>query len=487
MMMYLSNSLFLANEAGNIILTIVITLAAVGLIFFLAHQVRNERLKFKQEHTYFVEGLKTKAEMEDDISYFIAKHRRNGQFTLMYIDIDSFKSINEAFGTQKGDEVLAQVAFNIQDVLPSTARMTRYKEDEFLIFLKHETATYKINQLASKIITAINKPIRIMDETFTNVTGCIGIAFYPFHGDKFNKLMTNLDMALYIAKRTGRGNFAIYSEEMSQKESENIAYFHQIKAAISSNQFCLYYQPIVEIEKGEIVGLEGLIRWNHPTRGVLTPIDFINIMEQSGDITWVGIWGFEALIKQHFELKRQFPFKKIILSMNLSPKQLMNDQIVNDFMKLVRKYRVDPSNFCFEIVDFAMFERQQTINLNVSRLQNLGFLIAIDGYGLEYDTLSHLRDLPIDMIKLEKGFTEPNKKENYMIEKIAEMLVGFARIYDKMIIAEGIENEEMLAQAKQLNINFAQGYFYSAPLSAEKIIDYIAGNDKTLGKEENNS
>lgn len=466
-------SFLTVDDSTSIIVTIVITVVATALCIFLAYRTRKERIKYKQDYSHFIEGLKTKSEMENDITYFINKHRRNGQFTLMYVDIDSFVAVNEAFGNEKGDEVLTKIAYNIQDALPPTARMTRYNGDEFLIFIKHETAINKINQLANKIISAISKPIKVYEETSTTVTGCIGIAFFPYHGNNLKKLMTNLDMALYIAKRTGRGSFAIYSEEMSQKESENIAYFHQIKAAIKNEQFCLYYQPIVDIERNEIIALEGLIRWNHPTKGVLSPAEFINIMEQSGDIYWVGIWGFEELIKQYFNLKRQFPYKKILLSMNLSPKQLMNDQIIPDFLKLIKKYRVDPSSFCFEIVEFAMFDKQPTITLNISRLQSLGFLIAIDGYGLEYDALSHLKDLPVDMIKLEKSFSAA-AKDNYMMEKISEMLVGFAGMFNKMIIAEGIEDEAMLNQARKLTIKYAQGYHFSAPLSSEDILSYIA-------------
>jgi len=197
----------------------------------------------------------------------------------------------------------------------------------------------------------------------------------------------------------------------------------------------------------------------------------MNIMEQSGDVHWIGLWGLETLIKTYQELKQEFPKKEIKFSMNLSPKQLMSETLPNDFQKILKKYRMNADSIILEIIEFAVFEKQETIFKNLRKLKEMGFQLAIDGFGLDYNTLSKVEELDIDIIKLDNEFLK--EEESYMKAKFASLLVEFAKKNNYTVICEVIESKEMADEARTYNINIMQGFYFSKPLSAEGLRGYI--------------
>jgi EAL domain-containing protein (putative c-di-GMP-specific phosphodiesterase class I) len=263
----------------------------------------------------------------------------------------------------------------------------------------------------------------------------------------------------------------VYNDEMSDQGGEHVEYYYQIKHAIQHKEFQLFYHPMINVKTNNLYGVEALIRWNHPEHGLLSPFKFLGIMEQSGDINWIGLWGIETLIKTYQELKQEFPKREILFSMNLSPKQLMNDSLPMDFQKILKKYRMSADSIILEIIEFAVFDKQINIFKNLKKLKELGFKIAIDGFGLDYATLSRVEELDIDIIKLDNEFLK--EEESYMKAKFASLLVEFAKRNKYEVVCEVIESKEMLDEAKKYNIDIMQGFYFSKPLSAEALRGYI--------------
>jgi EAL domain-containing protein (putative c-di-GMP-specific phosphodiesterase class I) len=334
-------------------------------------------------------------------------------------------------------------------------------------------------RLAERMKEAASLPIKVMGGTETNHHVSIGIAYYPYHGRNFKQLLNSLNLALYIAKREGGDSIILYSDEMNVQESENVRFYGEIKEAIANKQFMLYYQPIVDIATQHVYGAEALLRWQHPEYGVLSPNKFIHIIEQSGDINWVGNWGIERLIQEYLQLKKMFPGKHFQLSMNLSPKQLANENLIMNFQNLVKKYRVLARNLTLEIIEFAIFEKHDVVKDNLNKLKELGFQIAVDGFAMDHTILEKMGSLPIDIIKLDRDFLQEDEETSFLKTRYAEMLIEFAEKNNKKIICEGIENIDMLKKAGEYHINLLQGYYLSKPISEEDFHQYLY-NEKDI-------
>jgi EAL domain-containing protein (putative c-di-GMP-specific phosphodiesterase class I) len=285
-------------------------------------------------------------------------------------------------------------------------------------------------------------------------------------------LLENLDMAIYVARKEGYNNYVVYTQNIGEKETENLKYYQEIKDAIRKKEFTLYYQPIVDISSNSVYGFESLLRWKHPEFGVLPPAKFINIMEQTGDIFWIGLWGFEELIKFYAEVKKYYPYQSFFASINVSPRQIYNVNFIEGIAKIAKKYRIDTSKFVFEFAEFTIFEKQEDIKKNIAAIKNFGFKIAIDGMGLDTSILAKLDKAPIDIIKINRDFLKDYDEDQGM-QNVVQMLVEFGKKFGKMIIIEGVENDKAVDIVKKLSISLAQGYHFSAPVSDEDTIRFI--------------
>lgn len=464
--------LLVFSDGAYVFFTILLFIFTILLTIFLYFRFKKEHRSYKEEMAIMIDGLLSKSEINTAITTFLSKASRDTVFALIYIDLDRFMDVVNAFGQKEAERILEKIAKKIVDVLPKKAQLARYQMDEFIVFLKEEYTRLEYLESAKAILTIISEPIAIYHNTSIQVTGSVGLSFYPKHGNSLKQLLNSLKIAVYIAKREGGNRTVIYSDEMSETESENVEYYYQIKEAIKKKEFLLYYQPIIDAKNNKIAGAEALLRWHHPEHGVLAPFQFINILEQSGDINWVGLWGLESLIMAYNELKIEFSSYNLQLSLNLSPKQLMNESLAVDFQKIIRKHKMNAKNITLEIVEFVMFENYTVIKKNIKQLKELGFQLAIDGIGLDYNTLTKLEYLPIDIIKLDRTFVERDG-DSFMKEKFTNMLVEFAKNNNRTIIAEGIENKEILDIVLAHGIDLVQGYFYSKPISIEDYKAYI--------------
>lgn len=453
------------------VLFLIIIAVLVVFIYFLARSFFKERKRIMEERALTIEGVLTRSEIHSVIASYIARSSKETQFSLIYIDLDKFTDFVNAFGKKESEKIIEKIIGNIEKVLPKGVKISRMQNDEFLIFLTMDFDRTEAVDMANKIRAAIAKPIRLFGDTMISATASIAIAFYPVHGSNLKDLLSSMQIATYIIKKGGGDNIRVYSEEMSDQGGEHVEYYYQIKHAIQHKEFQLYYHPMINTKTNDIYGVEALIRWNHPEHGLLSPFKFLGIMEQSGDVHWIGLWGLETLIKTYQELNQVFPKKDIKFSMNLSPKQLMNQSLPSDFSKILKKYRMNAEHIILEIIEFAVFEKQENIFNNLKLLKEMGFKIAIDGFGLDYQTLSKVEKMDIDIIKLDNEFLK--ESEAYMKAKFATLLIDFAHKNEYEIISEMIETKEMMEESKNYDIHIMQGFYFTKPLSAEALRGYI--------------
>lgn len=463
----------------TVVIFVFIVLVIIGLIVLLAKSFFKERKKILEEKALTIEGVLTRSEIHSVIASYIAKSSKETQFSLIYIDLDKFTDFVNAFGKNESEKIIEKIIKNIEVVLPKGVKISRMQNDEFLIFLTMDFDRTEAVDLANKIKLAIAKQIKLFGDTQISATASIAIAFYPVHGNNLKDLLNSLQIATYIIKKNGGDSVRVYSQEMSDQGGEHVEYYYQIKHAIQHKEFQLFYHPMINTKTKDIYGVEALIRWNHPEHGLLSPFKFLGIMEQSGDVHWIGLWGLETLIKTYQELKQVFPKKDIKFSMNLSPKQLMNESLPADFQKILKKYRMNAEHIVLEIIEFAVFEKQIHIFNNLKLLKEMGFKIAIDGFGLDYQTLSKVEKMDIDIIKLDNEFLK--ESEAYMKAKFATLLIEFAHKNEYEVISEMIESKEMMDESANYDIQIMQGFYFTKPLSAEALRGYIgteAWNEK---------
>ncbi|HAX03480.1 MAG: hypothetical protein A2Y45_00030 [Tenericutes bacterium GWC2_34_14] len=463
--------IYAVSDQATIILSIFAMLIMLGAIFFLARSYFKERVRIQEEKAYLIEGVLTKAEITSIITSHIARLGKDGAFSLIYMDLDKFSDFVNAFGPTESEKVLEKIVKNIEYALPKGVKLARLQNDEFLIFLSMDYDRTEAVDLANKIKQSLARPIKLFGDTTINATASIAIAFYPVHGSTIKDLMNSLKLATYLIKKNGGNSVRVYSDEMNTEGGEHVEYYYQIKHAIQHKEFQLFYHPMINVKTNDIYGVESLIRWNHPEHGLLSPFKFLGIMEQSGDINWIGLWGLETIIKTYQELKQEFPKKDMKFSINLSPKQLMNESLPQDFQKLLKKYRMNADSIILEVIEFAVFDKPMQIHKTLSDLKKMGFQIAIDGFGLDFSTLSRAESLDIDIIKLDNEFLK--EEESYMKAKFAQLLVDFAEKNAYTVICEAIENRAMLDEAQKYNINIMQGFYFTKPLSAEALRGYI--------------
>ncbi|MBQ3253310.1 MAG: bifunctional diguanylate cyclase/phosphodiesterase [Acholeplasmatales bacterium] len=460
------------NDGAAILLTFVILLVTIGLGALFLFFIRRNIAKEKEESEVIVENAITKRAMEDSIRNYIKKVDRFGAMTLMYVDVDGFGDLNEVFGREACDQILKEMAARILRALPYKATLCKYVNDEFLIFVKDEDNRARIDKLASQLNDVINNPYQVLIGESIRLTASIGVVTYPIAGDNFEDLYANLQLTTYVSKRDGGNKFTSFYASIKEEETDNMMYYQEIKRAIANKEFVLYYQPIVNLGEKTMAGAEALMRWNHPTKGVQAPSTFLKVLEQSGDIKWVGEWGIETMIKIRNLMAERFPTIPLRFSLNLSTKQLLDSNLANKFIDIMNKNNAKPENYQLEISDFMMVERIAVIKTNIFKLRDYGFKIAVDGFELDGQSVQNIQRSPVDVIKLGRSFLR-DIENNFMKERLLQILVKFATDNNKTLVCEGIETAEVAKYVKEQNVFMGQGYFFAKPMSQEAFLEYV--------------
>ncbi|MDE6242094.1 MAG: bifunctional diguanylate cyclase/phosphodiesterase [Anaeroplasmataceae bacterium] len=427
---------------------------------------------FKDKNNSIHERAIPKSQIIKQITKHIRRVGNFGTAALIMVDIDEFRNLIEAYGEESCNKVLREVTARLVELLPENASISQIRLDGILIFIPDEGAQSRIEKLCKKMLESARAPFRSEELENISITASIGVCTYPQSGSMVKVLLDNLDLATFVSKRNGGNKVTSYYATLSDDERDHMIYYEEIRTAIQRKEFVLYYQPIIDFENKTLYGAEALMRWNHPTKGVLPPQDFIQLMEQTGDIHWVGQWGIERMIRFQQSMLTKFPNLPLVFSLNLCLKQLLNADLAKDLIEIAKKFNVKTSRIMLEITDFMVYEKMRVVEANITRLKAYGFRIAVDGFPLNPQAVLAIQKCPIDVVKLGRVFLKdiPN---NFSQEKLLVNLMDYCNKNKKLVVCEGIETKELLQYVKDQKVNYGSGFYFARALDIPAFIKYI--------------
>lgn len=426
-----------------------------------------ETINFQAYHDLLTK-LPNRALLRDRLSLAISQAKRdNEKLAVMFLDLDRFKNINDSLGHMIGDELLQQVSTRLKDCIREGDTLARFGGDEFTLLLPKITHERKdATMLAEKITGALKKPF-LIDGHELYVSTSIGIALYPQDGTQIDSLIKHADIAMYHVKGQGKNGFQFYSNEMNAPYFEKLSLETGIHKALDNNEFELVYQPQINLRNGEIVGVEALLRWEHPEHGTISPCEFIPFAEESGMIVDIGHWVIETAAA---ELRKwqNHGLPPIRMAINMCARQLMEPGIVKHIISTLRKHKLPGNCFEIEITENAIMDDMDSIIRKLNELSQFGITIAIDDFGTGYSSLSYLHKLPIQTLKIDRTFLKEsriNKGDNTIINTIVAMAKGL----NLNVVAEGVETHAQLDYLREIDCSEAQGFLFGKPLPSDII------------------
>lgn len=387
--------------------------------------------------------------------------RHKKQVALIGLDIDHFKRINDTLGHDIGDQFLIALANRLKECVRKEDTIARLGGDEFAILLASVSGPEGAETVARNILDTITQPIMIQGQELI-VTSSIGITICPDDALKYADLLKNADMAMYRAKNAGRNNIQFYSPEMNDEMQTQLRIEKELRSAIQLNQFKLFYQPIIDIETGEVLALEVLLRWEHPKRGLIEPDYFLDIAEQTGQLTDIGNWVIKNACLQGRAI-HQWSKSAIQIALNLSNKQFTHPRLVEMIKNICADTHFHPRNLILEMSESAITQNMDLSHTTLNSLSDLGVSLTIDGFGTGLSSLRQLKSIPINMIKIDRTFVKgiPGDASDMAI---TETLLAIAAQMDLQTFAAGVETSEQEAFLKINGCRYAQGYLYTPPM-----------------------
>jgi diguanylate cyclase (GGDEF)-like protein/PAS domain S-box-containing protein len=392
--------------------------------------------------------------------------RHHTGFAFMFIDLDRFKTINDSLGHQVGDELLKRVASRLTACVRATDTVARLGGDEFAVILENLGGDDDegAQQVAEKMIAAMGAPM-LIDGQHLSTSCSIGISLYPNDGRDSATLMKNADVAMYYAKEKGRNNYQFFSGDMNSRAQERLSVENYLRLALRRNELALHFQPRLRIETGELVGVEALLRWQHPRRGLLMPERFIEVAEDSGLIVPIGEWVIENACA-HIQEWQHSVKPGLRVSVNLSVGQMMDgERLYRAVEAAVRKSGIEPQTLELELTESHLMQNIAEKAALLNRLGELGVGLAIDDFGTGYSSLSYLKTLPVDSIKIDSSFVR-DIGQDANDEAIIRAIVAMAHSLHLSVVAEGVETAAQLRALRELGCDEYQGFLESAPLPA---------------------
>jgi diguanylate cyclase (GGDEF)-like protein/PAS domain S-box-containing protein len=416
--------------------------------------------------------LPNRALFNDRLSHAIAAaHRHHTALVVIYLDLDRFKHINDSLGHLVGDRLLQSVALRLNECVRTSDTVSRQGGDEFVILLSEVTHAQDAAICAEKLLQSIRRPY-VLDEHELHVTASIGIVVYPEDGIGMEALLQNADSAMYEAKDRGRDNFQFYRTELNSRASMRQTVETGLRRAIEQNELALHYQPIMNVQTGEIAGAEALLRWDSPALGFMLPDDFIPVAEESGLIVPIGQW----VLRQACMQAKAWPdtgSSPRRLAVNVSAVELRSKNFVNGVASILAETGFDPWNLELEITETFLMQDSKSTAIVLHEIKALGVQLALDDFGTGYSSLSYMRRFPIDTLKVDRSFvsdltTDPDDAS------VVTAVINMGRSLHMRVVAEGVETHEQLEFLVKHDCSEAQGYHFSQPLKSEYFADFLS-------------
>lgn len=439
----------------------------------------NEELSFTSLHDSLT-GLPNRHSLYTQLNLIVANANRNDRkFAVLFLDLDHFKNINDTLGHNVGDELLKSVAQKLKSIIRENDIVARIGGDEFIIILNDFNAVRVLEPIITKILTLFHHEWTVKSH-FLRLSTSIGVAIYPDDSKDIDELMKYADIAMYKAKAEGRDQFSFFTATLNAKVHEEVDIANDMHRAFEEEEFELYYQPKVHIESGKIIGAEALLRWNHCTKGMISPDQFIHIAENTGFILKLGTWIIEETARIIRRIK-DAGYADIHISCNVSTRQFQNLNLYGEIKNAVQTNQIDPTLLSIEITESVMMDYLEVTLEVLKKIKGLGVHICMDDFGTGYSSLSYLRRFPIDSLKIDKSFVDDisccQKNETILLNTI----IAMGKTLNLNVIAEGVEQGYQMEYLKERGCEFYQGYYFSKPIPEKAFFELLKKNHASLG------
>jgi diguanylate cyclase (GGDEF)-like protein/PAS domain S-box-containing protein len=448
----------------------------------------SERKAFEEQlaHQAFhdpVTNLPNRALFVERVRHAIGRARREGrELGVIFLDIDDFKTINDSLGHGAGDAALIDVAKRLSSSIRTSDTAARFGGDEFVVLLEDLDNTQTAVDVAERILEDLRRPLMVAGKELV-VRGSIGISLLdgasPAGADE---LIRDADAAMYIAKRDGKGGYRLFEPEMHAGVLARLELRADLQRALENGQFELHYQPIVRLADGGVAGMEALLRWHHPERGLVAPGDFIPFAEETGLIVPIGRWVLRQACRQAVAVQRLWTEgSQLYMCVNLSVKQLQHSDVISDVEDALNESGLQPELLTLEITESMLIDDPDIAVVKLKELRALGVRVAMDDFGTGYSSLSYLSRFPVDVIKMDRSFLRPEATREAVDLSSAVVALGSSLALE--VVAEGIELDEQLSRLRDLGCELGQGFHFAHPMESGHLVDYLAGRSEGRAEE----
>ncbi|MCL7930299.1 putative bifunctional diguanylate cyclase/phosphodiesterase [Halomonas llamarensis] len=442
----------------------------IGILNDISERKHHEnQLAFHATHDALT-GLGNRALFEDHLRHDVELAKRHQQqIAVLFIDLDEFKPINDTLGHSVGDRVLISVAKRLEATIRPSDTLCRFGGDEFVLLLHDLVDLKQAEDIAERVVNAIEKPY-CADQHELHLSASIGIALNDEHLENPSELIQHADMAMYKAKKQGRNGIQTYTHDINTKLTQRLMLRNDLQDAINQEQFSLHYQPLIRHD-GTVKGFEALLRWQHPEKGVISPGRFIPIAEQTGQIIALGQWVMARAARDLLALSALLP-NNCLISINLSPLQFYRANFLQTLAETLKNTGLPASRLELELTEGVLMNDTEGAITTLHALHNMGVHVAIDDFGTGFSSLSYLRHLPVNTLKIDRSFIT-HLPENRKDTAVVSGIIGLAHHLDLTVVAEGVETQQQHQALAALDCDVFQGYFFSRPMPFPAVVDWL--------------
>lgn len=443
-----------------------------GVMFDITEKMALEEQLTQQAFHDPLTKLPNRALFYNRVEHALARRDRDlAPVAVLFMDLDDFKGVNDEHGHGAGDELLMQVANNLRSSLRAGDTAARFGGDEFAVLLEDATPD-RTAQIAQRILETFQQPLRLGDRT-VRVSGSVGAVVSRAREEDVESLLANADAAMYRAKMEGKARFVLFDPRVEQEVASRRELKRELASVVSEGQLEIHYQPIVSLMTGAITGVEALVRWKHPERGLLLPELFVAPAEESGAIVPIGAWVIDEACRQaKIWGERSTGDTHLSMHVNMSARQLQHEDVFDVVQKALREASLDAENLVIEITETSVLSDVRTAGTQVAKLRDSGVLVALDDFGTGYSSLSYLQRFPVDILKIDKSFVRAINRDREGF-RLARAIIHLADTLQLISIAEGIESPEELLELRAIGCPLGQGFHICKPVPASELDDVM--------------